>query len=83
MADKNLRFSEMERLFCAHGCQFRFNSKTQYITITQGAGADHLYKRIHAHSGKKDSFDRWVVASAPRALGFGNVSDDEFYAPLG
>jgi len=83
LADRDLRFNELEKLFVAHGCEFRFNRKTQYITITRGAGPDHLYKKIHAHNGKKDTFDRWVVASARRALGFSSLSDDDFYAPLG
>jgi hypothetical protein len=82
VADRDLGFKEMEKLFLAHGCQFQFNRKTQYITIIRGSGPDHLYKKVHAHKGRKDHFDRWVVASARRGLGLGALTDAEFYAPL-
>lgn len=81
MANQELSFNELERVFTAHGCNFEFDKKTRYIKITVGSGAQHRFFHVHAHKGTSDSFDKNVVRLARRRLGFANMPDDEFYAP--
>jgi hypothetical protein len=66
MADRELTFKEMRRLFEGHGCVFLFNEKTQYLTITRGSGAEHRYWKVHAHRGQRDRFERQTVSAARR-----------------
>ena len=82
MPDRELRFNELKKLFLHYGCNFSFNKKTQYITISRGLGADHRYWKVHSHTGEKDSFEARVVTAARRRLGFGDIPDEQFYAPL-
>ncbi len=82
MADRELSFADLVQALAAHGCEVSFNPKTQYIHVYRGAGPDHHWWKQHAHSGRKDRFDRRVVATARRRLGLASLSDAEFYAPL-
>jgi hypothetical protein len=83
LVDRELSFHELRRLFEAHGCTVVFRSKSQMITITRASGLDHRYWSQHAHKGQRDSYNRHVVRAARRRLGFADMGDEEFYAPLG
>ena len=76
--ERKLSFKELKLVFTSHDCEFLFNQKTQYIKITRGPAVWFQ----HAHKGSKDSFEKRVVGLARRRLGFSDMSDDEFYAPL-
>ena len=80
--DRDLSVRDLIKLLRAHGCAVEM-TPAQYLKARRGSGPDHRHWTQHAHKGGKDSFDRRKVAAARRALGFGGLTDEEFYAPLG
>jgi hypothetical protein len=81
--NRPLSFNEVKKLFEGHGCFFEFNEKTKHLKVWRGSGNDYRHWTQHAHKGRKDHFERQVIATARRRLGFAEIADEEFYAPLG
>jgi hypothetical protein len=81
MADRSLPIPVFIELFRAHGCTAHINSN-QVVIIVRGSGPGRLFWTQHAHKGLKDEFHRRKVAAARRRVGFGTMSDAEFYAPI-
>jgi hypothetical protein len=81
MADRSLPVSEFIDLFTAHGCSAQINAN-QVVIVIRGSGPGRLFWSQHAHKGVKDEFHRRKVAAARRRLGFGDMPDAQFYAPL-
>lgn len=81
MADRELTFAELKKVFESHGCRFELN-KRNYVKISLGDGPTFRGWIQHAHKGAKDRFSKEVVARARRKLGFAEMVDDEFYRAL-
>lgn len=81
MADRALTIPEFLDLFTAHGCDAKLNANNK-VVVVRGAGPARLFWSQHAHLGWKDSSHRRKVAAARRRLGFADMDDAEFYAPL-
>ena len=82
MADRNLTVRELKKLLEAHGCTVEISGKNFFKATRQEGGLVRRWTQ-HAHKGIHDRFDRIFVGRARRRLGFADMSDEEFYKPLG
>lgn len=76
MADRTLAVTDLWKLLERHGCIVRLENN--YLKVRRG---DRGWTQ-HAHKGRRDKFDRRIVGLGRRRLGFGDMSDEDFYAPL-
>jgi hypothetical protein len=81
MADRELTVLQTEKLFVAHGCTVEWTRKN-FLKVARTVDGKRIWWVQHCHKGRKDKFDRRIVAKARRRLGFGDMPDDEFYTPL-
>lgn len=81
MADRDLRVSDFMLLFQAHGCTAEL-ARNNYVKVWRKTPQGPRFFTQHAHFGAKDTFHRNIVRKARRQLGFAEMSDAEFYAPL-
>lgn len=80
MANRELRVADFIKLYQAHGCSSGINPNG-YVVVERPTPV-YLRWSQHAHKGLRDSFDRRIVAASRRRLGFDEMPDADFYAPV-
>jgi hypothetical protein len=82
MADRDLRVPDFIKLYEAHGCEVYLTRKNFVIVNRHvNSGPPRRFSQ-HAHKGRKDIFRRRIVRFSRKRLGFDDMPDAEFYAPL-
>jgi hypothetical protein len=80
MADRTLSVPDLIKLYRGHGCAAFINANG--IVIVERTTPEYRRWSQHAHKGLRDTFERRVVARSRKRLGFGSMSDADFYGPL-